>query len=65
MPENVGGRVRKEEIEKLAEKNGWQVETDNDGQIIIYTGVQSQSQTSLKLRARIAAAKSLRGYLNP
>jgi len=57
--------VRKEEIEKLAEKNGWQVETDNDGQIIIYTGVQSQSQTSLKLRARIAAAKSLRGYLNP
>ena len=28
-----------EELEYLAEKYGWQIETDNNGQIILYTGI--------------------------
>ena len=30
------------ELEELCEKNNWSMETDNEGQIIIFTGVQEE-----------------------
>ncbi len=30
------------ELEELCRKNNWSMETDNEGQIIIFTGVQEE-----------------------
>ena len=39
--------MSEEEIEQLAEKHGWEVETDNEGQIIIYTGIQKSTDNKM------------------
>ena len=36
------------ELEKLASREGWQVETDNYGQIVIYTGLYEISNPEKK-----------------